>query len=183
MTTATIPGYQTGTWSIDPVHSNVTFVARHLMVSKVRGEFSEFSGEITTAENLADSTVTVTVDMASFSTRNEQRDAHVRSADFFEVEKYPTMTFTSTGIRPDGEDFAVTGDLTIKGVPRSVEFTVEFNGISHDVNFGTRAGFSARTTINRQDFNVSFARAIEGGGAVVGDKIQIELDIEAVLQS
>src|SRR4051794_33848062 len=124
-TTERIPGYVAGTWASDPIHSEVGFTVRHMMVSKVRGHFSRFEAVIKTAEDFLDSSVEASVDVSSLDTRNEQRDAHIRSADFFEAEKYPSMTFRSTRIRPAGSDYVVEGDLTLHGVTRPVEFALE----------------------------------------------------------
>ena len=180
-TTSTIPGYLVGTWTIDPAHSDVSFSVKHMMVSKVRGRFSAFEGELVTAEDPLQSSVTATIDMASIDTNQAQRDAHIRSADFFEVETHPTMTYRSTGIRPDGEDFLVDGELTLKGVTKPVTLTLELGGFGPDAFGGTRAGFSASTTINRRDFGVDISMPMDGGGVVVGDKITINLEIESVL--
>jgi polyisoprenoid-binding protein YceI len=178
-----IPGYVAGTWSIDPVHSDVGFTVRHMMVSKVRGTFKNFSGQIVTGENPSDSSVTAEIDLTSIDTGAEQRDAHIRSADFFEVETYPAMTYRSTGVRPHGDGFIVDGELTLKGVTREVPLTLEVNGFGPDAFGGTRAGFTATAEINRKDFGVNFNAVMETGGAVVGDKVTIHLEIEAVLQS
>ncbi|HEX6452820.1 MAG TPA: YceI family protein, partial [Trebonia sp.] len=133
-----IPGYVAGTWDIDAVHSEVAFTVRHMMVSKVRGRFDKFEGKIVTGEKPEDSTVTASVDLSSINTNQEQRDAHIRSADFFEVETYPTMTFASTGIRNvGGDEFLLDGNLTIKGVTRPVTFEAELNGIGPDAYGGT----------------------------------------------
>jgi polyisoprenoid-binding protein YceI len=181
MTTATIPGYLTGTWTIDPVHSEIGFSVRHMMVSKVRGKFTSFSGELVTGESPTESSVTASIDLNSIDTGNEQRDGHIRSADFFDVENHPTMTYRSTGIRADGDDFIVDGELTLKGVTKSVPLKLELGGFGPDPYGGIRAGFAASTEINRQDFGVSFNAALETGGVVVGDKVGIHLDIEVVL--
>jgi polyisoprenoid-binding protein YceI len=178
-----IPGYVAGTWSIDPVHSDVGFTVRHMMVSKVRGKFKDFSGQIVTGENPQGSSVTAEIDLASIDTGAEQRDAHIRSADFFEVETYPAMTYRSTGVRPHGDGFIVDGELTLKGVTKEVPLTLEVNGFGPDAFGGTRAGFTATAEINRKDFGVNFSAAMQNGGAVVGDKVTIHLEIEAVLQS
>jgi polyisoprenoid-binding protein YceI len=183
VSTATIPGYVAGKWSIDPVHSEVGFSVRHMMVSKVRGRFSEFSGEIVTGENPVNSSVTAEISMGSIITGSEQRDEHIRSADFFEVEKFPTMTYRSTGIRADGGDFYVDGELTLKGVTKSVPLHLELNGFGPDAYGGTRAGFTATAEISRSDFNVSFNAAMQNGGAIVSDKVTISLEIEGVLAS
>jgi polyisoprenoid-binding protein YceI len=184
MTTITqIPGYVVGTWDIDASHSTVGFSVRHMMVSKVRGYFTKFSGEIVTAEDPARSTVTATIDMDSIDTRQEQRDAHIRSADFFDVGNHTVMTFRSTEVRTDGADWTVVGDLTIKGITKPVELALEVNGFGPDAYGGTRAGFSARTEISRKQFGVDIDMPMDGGGVVVGDKISIELEIEAVLRT
>src|SRR3954447_26046646 len=182
-TTTQIPGYVVGTWDIDPVHSTVGFVVRHMMVSKVRGFFRDFSGEIVTAEDPANSSVTAAIELASIDTRQEQRDAHIRSADFFHVESHPTMTFRSTAVRTEGADWFVDGELTIKGNTRPVTLELELNGFGPDAFGGTRAGFSARTEINRNDFGVDIKMPMDGGGVVVGDKVTVELEIEAVLRT
>jgi polyisoprenoid-binding protein YceI len=179
--TATVPGYVAGKWSIDPIHSEVGFSVRHMMVSKVRGRFADFSGEIVTGENPADSSVTAEIVLSSIITGSEQRDEHIRSADFFEVETYPTMTYKSTSVHAKGDDFAVEGDLTLKGVTKSVQLHLELNGFGPDAYGGTRAGFTATAEINRRDFNVNFTAPMQNGGAVVSDKITIQLEIEAVL--
>ncbi len=180
-TAVTIPGYLVGTWNIDPAHSDVSFSVRHMMVSKVKGRFGTFSGTIVTADNPLDSSVTAEIDATSIDTNQSQRDDHIRSADFFEVEKYPTITFSSTGVQASGDDFIVTGDLTIKGHTRSVPLKLELNGFGPDPFGGTRAGFTATTEISRKDFGVDINMPMDGGGVVVGDKISITLDIEAVL--
>jgi polyisoprenoid-binding protein YceI len=178
-----IPGYVAGKWSIDPVHTEIGFTVRHMMVSKVRGRFKEFSGEIVTAENPADSSVTADIKTASFTTDNEQRDGHIKSADFLEAETWPDMTYRSTGVRLDGSDFIVDGELTLKGVTKSVPLTLEINGFGPDPYGGTRAGFTATGEINRRDFNVNFSSPMENGGVVVADKVSLHLEIEAVLAS
>lgn len=181
--TTQIPNYVAGTWSIDPVHSTIGFTARHMMVSKVRGNFRVFSGTVTTAADPMQASVTATIDLTSVDTASAQRDEHVRSADFFEVEKHREMTFRSTGLRAHGNGFVLDGDLTLKGVTKSVPLTLELEGIGPDAFGGTRAGFSAKGEINRKDFDVNFNAALETGGVVVSDKITIELDIEAVLDA
>src|SRR4051795_12499960 len=183
-TTVQIPGYVVGTWDIDASHSTVGFSVRHMMVSKVRGYFREFTGEIITAEDPTQSRVTANIDLGSIDTRQEQRDAHIRSADFFDAENHPHMTFRSTAVRVvDGADWFVDGELTIKGNPEPVTLELELNGFGPDAYGGTRAGFSARTEINRNDFGVDIKMPMDGGGVVVGDKITVELEIEAVLRA
>jgi polyisoprenoid-binding protein YceI len=180
-----IPGYVAGTWAIDPVHSEVSFTVRHMMVSKVRGRFDKFEGTIVTAEDPFASSVTASVDLTSINTGQEQRDAHIRSADFFEVETHPTMTFVSTGVKPAGDDFVLAGDLTLKGVTKPVEFKLEVSGFGPDAYGGTRVGFSATTVINRMDYGVAFNGPIPGvpGGVAVSEHVTINLEIEGVLQA
>jgi polyisoprenoid-binding protein YceI len=178
-----IPGYVVGTWDIDSTHSTVGFVIRHMMVSKVRGFFRDFSGEIVTAEDPANSSVTASIELASIDTRQEQRDAHIRSADFFDVENNPQMTFRSTGVRADGADWIVDGELTLKGNTKPVSLALELNGFGPDAYGGTRAGFSARTEISRSAFGVDIQMPMDGGGVVVADKIVIELEIQGVLRT
>jgi polyisoprenoid-binding protein YceI len=177
-----IPGYLAGTWTIDPVHSEVGFWVRHMMVSKVRGKFNTFSGQLVTAEDPLKSSVTAEIDLASIDTGNEQRDDHIRSVDFFEVEKHTKMTYKSASIRAEDGEYILDGELTLKGVTKSVPLTLELNGFGKDPYGGTRAGFSAKGEINRSDFGVTFGLA-EGGGAVVSDKVNLQLEIEAVLAS
>jgi len=180
-TTATsIPGFQAGTWNIDPVHSEVGFSVRHMMVSKVRGRFTSFSGQIVTTDDPLQSSVTAEIDLSSINTGQEQRDAHIRSADFFEVETYPTMTYKSTGVRVEDGEYVLDGELTLKGVTRNVPLRLELQGFGPDAYGGYRAGFTATGEINRRDFNVNFNAPLQNGGAVVADKIQLQLEIEAV---
>ncbi|GAA3855114.1 YceI family protein [Saccharothrix violaceirubra] len=173
-----IPGYIAGTWVIDPVHSDVSFVVRHLGVSKVRGHFSAFEGTIVTGADPLTSTVTATIETASVDTRNGQRDAHVRGDDFLDADNHPELTFVSTGVRAVDGGFLVDGDLTLRGVTKTVTLELEPNGFGDGMQGGKVAGFSASTEINRRDFGVTGGPA----GAVVGDKITILLEIEATLQ-
>ena len=175
-----IPGYEAATWNIDPVHSEVGFSVRHMMVSKVRGRFTKFSGQIVTAEDPLQSSVTAEIDLTSINTGQEQRDQHIQSADFFEVETYPTMTYKSTGVRVEDGEYVLDGDLTLKGVTKSVPLRLELGGFGEDAYGGYRAGFTATGEINRSDFNVSFNAPLQNGGVVVGEKIQLQLEIEAV---
>jgi polyisoprenoid-binding protein YceI len=172
-----------GTWDIDPVHSEVSFAARHMMVSKVRGRFTSFSGEITTGENFLDSSVTASIDLASVTTSNDQRDEHVRSADFLDVARFPTMTYRSTGLREDGGDYLLDGELTLHGVTRPVTLELEVTGSGPDAYGGTRSGFSAAGAINRSDFGIDIKMPLDGGGVVVSDKIQLQLDVQGVLRT
>jgi polyisoprenoid-binding protein YceI len=179
-----IPGYVAGTWDIDPVHSEVGFSVRHMAVSKVRGRFDKFEGVVVTGEDPLSSTVTATIDATSINTNNEQRDGHIKSADFFEVETYPTWTFATTGVKADGDDYLLTGDLTIKGATKPVTLKLELNGVGPDAYGGTRAGFSATGEISRSDFGVTFNGPIPGvsGGVIVSEKVGLHLEIEAVLR-
>jgi polyisoprenoid-binding protein YceI len=185
MTTPTvqIPNYVAGKWTIDPVHSYVGFTVRHMMVSKVRGHFTEFSGELITASDPLQSSVTATIDLRTIDTSNGQRDDHIRSADFFEVETHPMMTYRSTGISTDGDDFILEGELTLHGLTRQVPLKLEVSGFGPDPMGGTRAGFSASGEINRSDFDINYNGPIPGGGTVISEKVQINLDVEAVLQT
>jgi polyisoprenoid-binding protein YceI len=176
-----IPGFVAGTWTIDTVHTHIGFVIKHMMVSKVRGSFGTFSGEIVTAENPLDSTVNVTIDATSIDTKNQMRDDHVRSADFFEVESHPSITFTSTKVRFEDGDFFIDGNLTIRGVTKPVTLDVDTPEFGPSMQGGTKAGFSATTEINRGDFGVSYNGPIPGGGTALGEKVQIVLDVEADL--
>jgi polyisoprenoid-binding protein YceI len=180
-TETTIPGYTSGTWTIDPVHSEVGFTVRHMMVSKVRGKFGAFSGEIVTGDSPVDSTVTAEIDLTSIDTGNSDRDNHIRSADFFDVETNKTMTYRSTGVRPDGSDYILDGELTLKGVTKELPLRLELGGFGQDPYGGTRAGFTAVGEIKRSDFGVDFNAVLETGGVVVGDKVTVILEIEAVL--
>jgi polyisoprenoid-binding protein YceI len=154
-----------------------------MMVSKVRGKFTKVEAEIVTAPNPLDSTVTASIDLNSIDTGNSDRDNHLRSADFFEVEKYPEMTYRSTGVKADGDDFVIQGELTLKGVTKPVPLHLELGGFGPDPYGGTRAGFSATGEISRGEFGVDFNAALENNGVVVGDKVTLYLEIEAVLKS
>ncbi|WP_172650005.1 YceI family protein [Rhodococcus opacus] len=180
--TATLPHLTAGTWAIDTVHSTVGFSVRHLMVSKVRGTFNDFTGAITVAED-GTAAVTAEIQVASIDTKNTDRDTHIKSADFFDAEQYPTATFTSTAVRAKGDDYVVDGEFTLHGVTRPVELALEFNGVNPGMGNGPVAGFEATTVLNRKDFGITIDMPLEGGGAVVGDKITITLEIEAGLQA
>lgn len=182
MTTAVDTGLTAGTWTIDPVHSTVGFSVRHLMVSKVRGTFDTFDGAITVAE---DGTPSVTAQIAvdSVNTRNEQRDGHLKSADFFDTAQHPTATFTSTEVRSDGDTYLVDGDFTLKGVTKPITLQVEFHGVNPGMGQGEVAGFEASVVLNRKDFGIDIDMPLETGGTVVGDKVTVTLEIEAVKQA
>ncbi|KUI25153.1 hypothetical protein AU195_14610 [Mycobacterium sp. IS-1496] len=182
MTAATTTALGTGTWTIDPVHSTIGFSVRHLMVSKVRGTFDDFTGTITVGEDGAAS-VTAEIAVASVNTRNEQRDAHLRAADFFDVENHPVATFTSTGLRADGDGYALDGELTIKGRTEPVTLALEFSGTNPGMGQGEVAGFDASVVLNRKDFGIDIDMPLETGGAVVGDKVTVTLEIEALKQA
>lgn len=182
MTVAVATDLTAGTWAIDPVHSSINFSVRHLMVSKVRGSFETFSGAITVAEDGTPS-VSATIDVNSIDTRNEQRDAHVRSADFFDADNHPTATFVSTGVRTDGDDYIVDGDFTLKGVTKPVSLKLEYNGVNPGMGQGPVAGFEASVVLNRKDFGIDIDMPLETGGTVVGDKVTIALEIEALKQA
>lgn len=170
-----------GTWTIDPSHSRLGFVARHAMVTKVRGQFDEFAGTIVIdPANPSASTATVAVQLASVNTGSADRDAHLRSADFFDVETNKEMTFASTGVKQDGKEFVMLGDLTIKGVTRPVELELEPTGVASDPFGNTRAGFEGETEISRKDFGLTWNVALEAGGVLVSDKIKIQLDVSAI---
>ncbi|CCI54269.1 MAG: YceI family protein [Tetrasphaera jenkinsii] len=176
---SSIKNLPAGTWSVDPSHTEVGFVARHLMVSKVRGNFADVAGTVVVADDITASTVDVTVQMASVDTRSADRDTHLKSADFFDVENYPTMRFVSTSF--DGEE--LSGDLTIKDVTKPVTFEVEFNGVQADPWGNTKAGFEAEAEIKRADWGLTWNAAIEGGGVLVSDKIKIVLDVQLLKQA
>jgi polyisoprenoid-binding protein YceI len=181
--TVQIPGYRAGTWQIDASHSEVGFSVRHMMISKVRGGFHEFAGTIVTAEDPSDSVVDVAVTLSSISTGDANRDAHLRSPDFFDTDTHPQMTYHAKGVATDGDGFRLDGELSLKGITRTVPVVFELTGVGPDPYGGVRAGFSGRAEINRNDFNVTWNQAIEGAGVVVGDKVQIQLEVQAVLQS
>ncbi len=176
---AIAPELTAGTWNIDPGHSEVTFVIRHLM-TKVRGTFTDFTGSVQIAEELAESTATAEIKVASIDTRNPDRDAHVRTSDVLDVEKFPTMTFATKGVRAEDGEYLLDGELTIKDVTRPITPTVEFNGIGEAPWGGTRAGFSAGATINRKDWGVEFNIPLKGEKALLSDKVEIQLEIQAV---
>jgi polyisoprenoid-binding protein YceI len=174
--------YRTGTWKLDPTHSELSFWVRHLKISKVRGVFESFDVTVTVPEDPSQISVVATVDVSSVNTKQEQRDAHLRTSDFFLAEEHPTITFTSTGITVDGDAFALTGDLSLRGVTKSVTLTGEFGGVITDDYGRTKAGASASVTINRQDFGVSWNAALEAGGFTLGDDVTISVDLQVDLQ-
>lgn len=171
---ASITELPAGTWSVDASHSELGFVARHLMVTKVRGQFREFEGSVQVGDDLTKSQVTAVAQLASVDTGSTDRDTHLRGADFFDVENNPTMTFTSTEVTED----SLKGDLTIKGVTRPVTFDLEFGGLATDPWGNQKAGFEATTEINRKDWGLEWNVALEGGGMLVSEKIKLNLDIQ-----
>ena len=175
----------TGTWQIDPTHSTIGFVARHAMIAKVRGGFPEFTGTLELdGADPAKSSATLTIVASSFTTSNDDRDAHVKSGDFLDVEQFPTLTFVSKAVTAKGDDdFIVTGDLTIHGVTHSVDVKFELLGVSQDPWGNTRIGFEGKAEISRKEFGLVWNVALETGGVLVGDTIKLELDIEAVKQA
>ncbi|MGQ0625501.1 MAG: YceI family protein [Sporichthyaceae bacterium] len=181
MTTATASAL-TGTYAIDASHSRIGFVARHAMVTKVRGAFSDFTGTATLdAQQPANSHIELTIEVASIDTANAARDEHLRTNDFFAAADHPQIRFVSTGVRAaSGSDYVLTGELTIKGITKSVDIDFEFTGIATDPWGNVRAGFEGKATINRKDWGVSFNAALEAGGVLVSEKIVLEFDISAV---
>lgn len=180
-----IDGYRAGTWVVDPVHSEVAFTVRHFGVSRVRGRFDKFDAVIITAENVTGSSVSATVYTDSVNTHNEQRDGHVRSADFLDAENFPTMTFTSHSLTAADDGYVLHGDLTLRGVTRPVSWRLELLGFGPDPaspQEGARAGFSASTRIQRIDFGVKYNAPIPGGGAILSEAVDITLEIQAILQ-
>jgi polyisoprenoid-binding protein YceI len=163
-----------GSWTVDASHSELGFVARHLMVTKVRGSFKEFEGTVKVGDSLSDSQVTAVAQLGSIDTGSADRDAHLRSADFFDVENNPTMSFISTEVT----EGSLTGDLTIKGVTKPVTFDLDFTGLATDPWGNEKAGFEATTEINRKDWGLEWNVALEGGGVLVSEKIKLNLDIQ-----
>ena len=182
-TTLDVPGYKAGTWVLDPAHSEVTFSLRHMMISKVRGEFGLKSATIEAPANPLEAKVTASVDAASISTGDQNRDNHLRSADFFDVETYPTIDFVSTGVRYEGGDFLVDGDLTMHGVTKPVTFELEFGGFGTDPYGNYKAGATAKTVVNREDFGLTWNAALESGGVLVGKDVTITLDLQGSIQA
>lgn len=181
--TDTHPAYVAGTWKLDPTHSEVTFSVRHLAISKVRGSFDAFDATLVTAEDPTNSSVEATIEIASVNTNQKDRDNHLRTNDFFKADEFPTMTFVSSSVALTGNDISVVGDLTLRGVTKSVTLVGEFGGITTDGYGQTKAGFEATTKINRHDFGVSWNAALEAGGFTLGDDVTINFELQFTLQA
>ncbi len=184
VTTTTAPAttIPTGTYTIDPTHSRIGFVARHAMVTKVRGSFNEFDGTGSfDAENPAASRLQLTIQAASIDTRNADRDGHLKSNDFFDMDTYPEITFASTAVeQTDDDEYRVTGDLTIKGVTKPVTIDFEYDGTAVDPYGNTRIGLEGKTTVNRKDWGVNWNAALDAGGVLVGEKVTLEFEVSAI---
>lgn len=180
--TAPVPGYVAGTWQLDPAHSTVSFSVRHL-VTKFRGRFADVSATLTTADRVEDSAVEAQVRTASISTGNPDRDAHLRTPDFFDSEQHPEIAFVSTGVSGSGDEYQVTGDLTIRGVTRSVTLDTEIGGIATSPYGQTVLGVEAETRIRREDFGLEWNAALETGGVLLGSDVRIRIEAEFILQA
>jgi polyisoprenoid-binding protein YceI len=184
--TATLAGpdlsHLTGTYTIDPTHSEIGFSVRHAMVTTVRGQFAEYDGKLQLdGANPAASTAEVTIKVVSIDTNQEQRDGHLRTGDFFDTETHPEITFTSTAAEQvDAETYRLTGDLTIKGTTKPVSIDFTFNGAAKDLYGNERVGFEGSTTINRTDWGLSYNAALETGGVLIGEKVKLSFDISAI---
>lgn len=178
--TATRLDIETGVWAIDKSHTSIGFVAKHLMVTKVRGNFESYEATVDIAENLTDSKIEATFDVSSLTTGVEDRDGHLYSADFFDVENYPEMKFVSTEITPDGDGWKITGDLTIRDATRPVTLDAVYEGSAVDPWGNTHVGFSASAKINREDWDLTWNAALEGGGWLVSKDVVIEIEGQLV---
>lgn len=167
-----------GTWTVDPAHSSVGFTVKHLMISKVRGSFSTFSGTVTVPEDRFASVVDVTIDPTSIATGDDARDGHLKTGDFFDTEKFPTWSFRSTSVKAAGDEYLLVGDLTMRGVTKAVELKVEFEGVSKDPWGNTKAGFTAEGEVNRKDFGMEYNAALETGGVLIGEKVKLQLEVQ-----
>lgn len=182
-TADTIPGYTAGTWVLDATHSEITFSVRHLAISKVKGSFEKFDLTVVTTGDPMDTTVTASIDVASVNTRQKDRDAHLRTNDFFAIDEYPTIDFSSTSIEFDGDETKINGDLTLRGVTKPVTFTGEFGGIIVNGYGQTVAGASFTTKIDRLDYGVKWNAAVEAGGLTLGNEVTITIDAQVALQA
>jgi len=179
--TTTLPaGLITGTWAVDATHTEAAFTVRHAGISKVRGSVAVTDGTVTVGDDLASTSVSVTLDPSTVSTGDANRDGHLKSGDFFDVEKFGQWTFVSTEVREAGKNYVVAGDLTIHGVTQPVELETEFNGTAVDPFGNQRAGFEASVTISRKDFGLTWNAALEAGGVLVSDKVVIALDVSTI---
>lgn len=169
-----------GVWTVDPSHSELGFTVRHAGISKVKGKFTDFEAKVVANEDFSETSVTATAQAKSFESGDANRDAHVRSADFFDVENFPALTFKSTRLTPKGSNFELEGDLTIKGVTKTVVFDVEFNGVAVDPFGNTRAGLEATTQISRKEFGLTWNAVLETGGLLVSDSVKIELELSFI---
>ncbi|MEX1093689.1 MAG: YceI family protein [Acidimicrobiia bacterium] len=187
MTTATTNATKStpavGVWDIDPAHSHISIIARHLMVTKVRGTFEDLSGTIEVAEDPTKSSATVEARAASVTTGVADRDGHLRSTDFLDAETYPLVTFESTAVTPKGDDWTLTGDLTIRGVTKPVNFNLTYEGSGQDPYGNTKAGFVASGEIDREQFGLTWNVPLEGGGVLVSKNFKIEFEVQAKLRS
>ncbi|HAM26550.1 MAG TPA: polyisoprenoid-binding protein [Microbacteriaceae bacterium] len=179
----THPAYVAGTWKLDASHSELSFSVKHLAISKVRGFFETFDVTVVTGEDPTTTTIEAVIDIASINTGQKDRDAHLRTSDFFLVEEHPSATFTSSNIAIDGDDFTIDGSLTLRGLTKPVTLKGEFGGIVTDGYGQTKAGATASTKINRQDFGVSWNAALEAGGLTLGDEITLNIELQLVLQA
>jgi polyisoprenoid-binding protein YceI len=168
-----------GSWVLDPTHTDITFTARHLVVAKVKGSFERFSGEVVVADDISASSVDVRIEAASISTGTDDRDAHLRSGDFLDADNHPELRFVSTSVRENGTDWAVDGELTIRGVSNPVTLDVEYLGTATDPFGNTKAAFSASTEIDRTEWGLTWNAPLEAGGVLVGEKVKIEIDAQA----
>jgi polyisoprenoid-binding protein YceI len=169
-----------GTWKIDPAHSSIEAVARHLMITKVRGKFSEFDGTLAIGERPEDTKISLTIKAASIDTRDDKRDGHLRSPDFLDVERFPTIEFVTTEVKPAGDGWNVTGDLTIRGIAVPVVIESAYLGVVTDPFGNDKAIFSGRTELDREAFGMTWNVALESGGVLVGPKLAVELEVQAV---
>lgn len=176
------PGYVAGTWRLDPAHSELGFSVRHLAVSKVRGTFDSFDVRVIAPQDPQNMSVEATIDVGSVNTRVEARDNHLRTSDFFLVDRHPTMTFRSTGLSGTADRFTLAGELTLRGVTKAIELHGEIGGVMVDSAGRTKAGVSATTKLNRHDFGVSWNAALEAGGMTLGDDVTITVDLQLVLE-
>ena len=171
-------------WGLDAAHSELGFKIKHLMISSVSGRFNSFDVTADTgADDFSNSSISATIDVASIFTNNEQRDGHLRTGDFFEIEKYPNISFKSTSVKKDGDDLEITGDLTMKDVTKPVTLKVEFSGITKDPYGNVKAGFSFAGKLNRKDWGINFNAALETGGVMLGEEVKYEGEIQLVKQA